>query len=442
MNHPASNAIGRLLSAGHDVLADCVGCAWSLAFLAGLMLWIVPATLAQDQPPGAVQVPSPEWSRQLGGEMTFNSSSMMMDINDQNELVVMGITLDPSGVQTPALVRYCLDGEGQLLASEHLGELSFYPDTLTEIVIDSAGNIYIASSVPRDPGMGGHSLIVLKLDSQGNELWLEQLHSKGNDNFRAMALDSQGNIYITGDTNGVLGESNAGSYDAHLIKYDSAGNHVWTRQFGTEAFDQGCNLAIDDQDNIYVVGDTYGNMAQPVVGETDTFLVKFDSQGQTLWTTQHSMGEKDMGTRLVLDPQGGIYVGGILDYGNHRAVFISRLDEHGGHVWSHSVGDDRTSVWLKKIEVDRQGGVYIFGNTRGDLGGSNAGRDDMFLWKYDGDGQVLWTEMSGTHEHDFARDLLIDDQGDIYLAGSTRGRFIDTPEDDEGHLVILKYEAE
>jgi len=97
----------------------------------------------------------------------------------------------------------------------------------------------------------------------------------------AVAVDSGGNVYVTGSTDGGLdGNTNAGLFDIFLGKYDSAGAKQWTRQLGTTANDYGMEVAVDSGGKVYVTGYTGGGLdGYTNAGLFDIFLVKYDSNG-------------------------------------------------------------------------------------------------------------------------------------------------------------------
>jgi len=127
----------------------------------------------------------------------------------------------------------------------------------------------------------------------------------------SIEIDSIGNIYVGENTNGNLGDINSGYGDIFLVKYDSSGNFLWVNQLGSNAeTEDGYNLeidaakendlafgiTIDSSDNIYIGGITFGNLGginggeQESVGSegktADAFIVKFDSSGNYLWIRQ------------------------------------------------------------------------------------------------------------------------------------------------------------
>ena len=101
-------------------------------------------------------------------------------------------------------------------------------------------------------------------------------------------MDSSDIIYVTGDTYGGLdNNTNAGSNDFFLAKYNSSGAYQWTQQLGTSSGDIGYGVAVDSSNNIYVTGQTAGGLDNNTnAGSNDFFLAKYNSSGSYQWTQQ------------------------------------------------------------------------------------------------------------------------------------------------------------
>jgi len=162
-------------------------------------------------------------------------------------------------------------------------------------------------------------------------VWTKQLGTVADDISSAIAIDSNNNVYITGYTGGALVGTSAGLKDAFLVKYNSAGISLWTKQLGTTSNDYSRAVAIDSNNNVYITGYTEGALVGTSAGTIDAFLVKYNSVGTSLWT-------KQLGT----------------------------------------TANDITSA----IAIDSNNNVYISGYTTGSLVGTNAGSIDAFLVKY------------------------------------------------------------
>ena len=99
-----------------------------------------------------------------------------------------------------------------------------------------------------------------------------------------IALDSSDNSYITGYTSDDLaGTGNAGLYDVFIAKHDTSGIQVWMEQFGTSANDFGYGIAVDSSGNSYVTGYTEGELVGTGTGANDPFIAKHDPSGNQLW---------------------------------------------------------------------------------------------------------------------------------------------------------------
>ena len=162
--------------------------------------------------------------------------------------------------------------------------------------------------------------------------WTAQIGTSSDDLSCSVAVDASGNAYISGNTSGSFGGTNAGRYDAFLTKFDASGNELWSQQIGTSSDDLSRSVAVDASGNAYISGWTGGSLGGTSAGITDAFLSKFDASGNELWSQQ-------IGT---------------------------------------SSGDVSYSM-----AVDATGNAYISGYTEGSLYGTNAGGQDAFLIKYE-----------------------------------------------------------
>jgi hypothetical protein len=131
----------------------------------------------------------------------------------------------------------------------------------------------------------------------------------------AITVDSSRNVYVTGWTQGAIGtNTQTGTRDVVLLKYDNTGARQYVRQLGTAgAGSEGYYLALDGSGNIYVAGKTAGGLGgNTVSGAIDYFFTKFQaSDGTALYTRQlGATGVNTIGRALAIDPSGNTYVSG------------------------------------------------------------------------------------------------------------------------------------
>src|SRR5207247_2598694 len=166
--------------------------------------------------------------------------------------------------------------------------------------------IYLTGSTsgvfPGSQSSGG--LFVRKYDSAGNDVWTRQFGSFGSDQATGIAADASG-VYVSGFTAFALaGQTNAGGQDAFVRSYDAAGNVRWTRQFGTAATDQATGIAIGPS-GLYVSGFTTGTFAgQSSAGGQDAFVRKYFTLGQDSWTRQFGSPGSDQANGVAVSAFG------------------------------------------------------------------------------------------------------------------------------------------
>ncbi|MDC0229583.1 SBBP repeat-containing protein [Deltaproteobacteria bacterium] len=164
---------------------------------------------------------------------------------------------------------------------------------------------------------GGGEIFLVKYNSSGTKQWTKQLGTSSDStnlgsSSRGVTIDSSGNIYVTGHTCGGLdGNTNSGATDIFLVKYNSSGTKQWTKQLGTSSTDSGEGVATDNAGNIYVMGRTEGDLdGNTNSGSMDVFLVKYNSSGTKQWTKQLGTSYEDRGRGVTTDSSGNIYVTG------------------------------------------------------------------------------------------------------------------------------------
>ena len=159
------------------------------------------------------------------------------------------------------------------------------------IYIDNGGNIFFTGATKGNLNgeihNGNQDIFLLKLDSNGNEIWTKLYGSAANEIPYSISIDNENNIFITGTATGNLnGQINNGEKDAFVMKLNSAGGEIWTKLFGTELDDIAWGGTFDE--NVYIWGETHGNLNGEVnnyLGNEDAYLIKLDSNGNEIWTT-------------------------------------------------------------------------------------------------------------------------------------------------------------
>ena len=308
-------------------------------------------------------------------------------------------------------------------------------DEASELAVDGSGNVYVVGStfgtLPGQTNLGGADSYLSKYGPDGAKIWTRQFGTEEFDVARAIVVDVAGNLYVVGSTAGTFpGQTSLGNIDAYLRKYDANGVEAWTRQFGSDSFDFGQDVAIDGAGNLYVAGSTWGAFpGETDMGVQDAFVRKYDSDGIEVWTHQFGTIGFDEAASLGVDDAGNVYVTGWTDdalpgqtnAGLGEDVYLRKYDRNGFEIWTRQFGTEGSDLAVGVV-VRGNSGVFVVGYTDGALPGqASSGSFDAYLRSYDADGLELWTRQFGTTGDDLALSVAADDAGDLYVVGATEG---------------------
>ncbi|MBD2692079.1 SBBP repeat-containing protein [Anabaena catenula] len=307
-------------------------------------------------------------------------------------------------------------------------------DYTYDVANDQNGNIYLTGSTEGNLGgtnVGGYDAWVAKYNSSGTLQWKKQLGTVNNDEAYNIAIDSNSNVYLTGYTTGNLSGTNVGEYDAWVAKYDTSGTLQWKQQIGTPSYDSSMGIAIDSNSNFYLTGYTYGNLGGTNAGSYDAWVAKYNSSGTLQWKQQLGTSGDDSTYGIAVDVNSNIYLTGYTqgNLGGTNAgdydAWVAKYNNSGTLQWKQQLGSDSFDA-AYDLDLDSSGNIYLTGETYGNLGGTNAGIDDAWIAKYSNSGTLQWKEQLGTPSYDYSNDIAIDNSGYIYITGSTNGNLGDT----------------
>ncbi len=289
------------------------------------------------------------WSKTL--DPTIGNGGWSASADRLGNVYISGI-VGPLSAGGAFVAKY--DDAGNLLWTRQYGA-----GASSGVSADGLGNVYMSSD-------GGGSISLVKYDAGGDFLWTQQLFVAGGIAPNTLvSADGVGNVYIGGRTNGDLGGPNLGapgSYDAWMAKYDEEGNLLWTRQFGTAVSDGIYGLSADALGNVYASGYTRGDLFAPyhgsgAPGDNDTFVAKFDGEGNLVWGRQLddpdvAGAQSGVGRGVSADGLGNVYLSGI--------EIVAKYDTAGNQVWSHVLSGRNPEPG---ISADGLGNIFVSRNT-------------------------------------------------------------------------------
>jgi hypothetical protein len=213
--------------------------------------------------------------------------------------------------------------------------------------------------------------------------------------------------------------------------------HLWSRHFGDTDQDEGRDIASDAFGNVLVTG-YFGGTADfgtgPLVsaGMFDIFVAKYAPNGTPLWSKRFGGSLSEFGLGITADAAGNIlltgYQAGGVDFGGGPLptagsvdVFVAKFDANGNHLWSKRAGSFFIDIaW--DVAADAVGNVIVTGGFRGtvNFGGGPLVSidDDVFLVKFDPSGNHLWSRRFGGADGDIGYAVDVDAGGNIILGGT------------------------
>lgn len=275
---------------------------------------------------------------------------------------------------------------------------------------DTSGNLYLTGTTQAlMPGTqfgtpGNQSAYIIKVKSSGKVDWISQIGAgAGSLTISAKSLiDSTGNIYIFGSTDGMLGGTQSGIHgilDSFVAKFSANGSLIWVHQLGAGIGTTAnpVQILLDSTNNVFISGTTNGFTGGTQIGTqglTDSFVTKFSSAGVLQWSRQIGGGGVTTTQNLNLkinSASGNIFIFGTTEgtlggtqAGLHGASdsYVLNLSAAGLFVWVFQIGGGGISATVPgSFFLDIGGNVYISGTTNGSLGGTQSGtRGAQDLW--------------------------------------------------------------
>ena len=267
---------------------------------------------------------------------------------------------------------------------------------------------YFLAGYTQSFGLDSFDVYVVKTDSLGDTLWTKTYGGSGNDKGIAAQQTVDGGYIIGGWTTSY----GAGSADLWLLKTDSQGDTLWTKTNGGAEYDM-CRALQQTSDSGYIIVGTtrsFGN------GESDIYLIKTDVDGDTSWTKAYggSLSESGYSVQQTID-SGYIVVGITQSFGSgDYDVYILKTDPLGDTLWTIIYGGtsfDKGCYIQQTVDscYIMTGWTYSFG----------PGLIAIILMKISVDGDTIWTKFFGGPNSDAAYSVKqLPDEGYI-LMGST-----------------------
>lgn len=319
---------------------------------------------------------------------------------------------------------------------------------------DSTGNIYVAGftfgTFPGQTSNGHIDCFLRKYDSAGVEAWTVQIGTAGIDACTGLAIDSSDRPAIVGATNGAFpGFTNAGGFDIFITRRNPAnGNESWLQQLGTASDDGALAASRDGANRFFVVGSTMGSWPGFTnAGSYDAFVMRFAANGTLNWTNQFGTSGRDEAMAVDFG-NSRVFVAGFTNgtfsgqtsQGGFDA-FTARYSAAGVQQWVRQNGTAGNELAFGLIST-AAGVTHTVGSTTGSFSGfTNQGAEDTFMIQLAFNGNQNWLLQAGTSGMDIAYGVGVDSTANLYMCGYTQGSFPGFTLSGAGDGIILKYNS-
>src|SRR5438876_1829703 len=225
--------------------------------------------------------------------------------------------------------------------------------------VNAAGDCYVTGY--SYDALTGNDIVLIKYNAQGDTLWARLYNGSGNadDKGNAIALDGEGNVYVTG-----FASISGNGFDIATIKYTPEGTQEWAVIYnGTgNSEDKAFGIAVDGVGNIYVTG--YSTQA---LNNTDIVTIKYSPAGSLLWTSVFNGpdNQSDKAFGIAVDAAYNVYAAGYSQAGGQEDMILLKYNTSSGQiVWNRTYdGSKHRDDEATCIAADASGNIYAAGFT-------------------------------------------------------------------------------
>jgi hypothetical protein len=296
-----------------------------------------------------------------------------------------------------------LDKSGEKIWSKIYG--GKYDDEANAVTAYEKGFVFVGST--KSYGNDNISYYFAKIDANGEPQWQKNYFRGERDYYFGNDIVADGKDLVIAGSERHLKFMSA-KINPLLFKIDSEGSMLWRSYVYGKDEDRA--KAIISTDDGYVMAGTTETFGH---GEFDAYLVKLDKSGKKVWFNSFGGKDDEIAEDVIATEDGFLLVGSTDSFElNYKDVYVIRTDKKGKKIWERSYGgryDDEGYAITKAPD----GGYVIVGKTQTRRNGT-----DLYLFKIDENGKIVWERTYGGDEDDVGYDLVTTDDG--YLIVGTK----------------------
>lgn len=349
----------------------------------------------------------------IGGNSNVDDNGSASLLDGSGNIYTVGALVNSSTMKDAALIEH--DNAGTLQFNKTYNGSGEFTEKgvalcMSSGVLYSTGYTYVYGE--------DRNFCTIKYDAAGNKVWTKMLNGPNSDTDEpiGIAADGSGNIYVVGRS-----KNAANNYDIFIIKYNPAGDTIWTRNYdaGITTDETASDLAVDASGNIYVTG--VADNDATLLTNNDFITLKYNAAGALQWVKifNGTANADDKAASVALDNSGNAFVAGKTWNGTDYDIQVMQYASANGVATSFAtyvsnLGDDVPV----KIKVDNNNNVIVA--AKSDRDGTSATNIDILSIEYNSAGAQQWAQLyngSGNGDDD-VNNMTVDASGNIYLAGS------------------------
>ncbi len=339
------------------------------------------------------------WSNNYGGQYNDKGNSCRQT-SDGGTVIVGSSYISDATDHDIYLLK--IDSAGNQIYSRTFGTTS--TEYGYDIVETSDGGLVLVGC-SNSFGTGDKDIYLIKTDSDGYLLWSKNIGGTGDDDGYSIRQTSDNGFIICGTTN----SSGAGYTDLYLVKTDANGNVLWSKTYGGSGGEAGAAVRQTADGGFIMIGST-GSFG---IGYSSIYVVRTDHNGDSLWATTYGGNRADFGSSVEVTSDGGfVFVDATASYGSgYSDVYLIKTDPWGNQEWHQTyggTGDDRGF----SVSETGDGGFAVAGITQSYGAGTNA-----YLVRTNPIGEMVWDNYYGGVGADYSRAVIQPQQTDFLLAG-------------------------
>lgn len=285
---------------------------------------------------------------------------------------------------------------------------------------------------------GGIDAVLMKIDENGNIVWMKRFGGSREDAFFEFCLSADAKLYAVGKSESIDGDlplsTGLKALEIWVAKFDLNGNLLQSLVFGNRNSDQGFDIEINAGNELFVTGIVQSSVSDvsndfPLTSaESNFFVMKLDPQGKMIWNKAAGGGGPDQGTALLPLDDGGVvtnvFVGsqdfpGTTSLGGTDGLVI-RYNKDGQLLWQKrvgGVGDDA----IDNISKSGSDKFVVAGYSKSiaDNNSSTRSTYDGWVFQMNLSGVMEWQEFTGGSSDDFVYSVIPGPNSRVYFSGKS-----------------------